>query len=167
MESKANTLVEKGSAMITTSNSQKKEHENPRLGSVGRRFGSILAATDCSPASEIAIKMAARLAKESHARLYVLHSLLPDFYAVDTQAPDPELALMDLQNARENLHKYVEHIPDLRAVKHQEIVFLGSPGDAIQSAGESNGIACTRFSWPPWTAEADYWLRRRMGHPPS
>jgi nucleotide-binding universal stress UspA family protein len=124
----------------TVSSSLKKERENPHLGSVGLRFRSILVATDCSPTSEIAVKMAARLAKESHARLYVLHSVLPEFYAVDTQGPVPELALMDLQNARENLHKYVQHIPDLRTVKHQEIVFLGSPGDAIQSAGESHGI---------------------------
>ena len=47
---------------------------------------------------------------------------------------------MDLQNARENLHKYVEHIPELRTVKHKEIVFLGSASDGIRSAGESNGI---------------------------
>jgi nucleotide-binding universal stress UspA family protein len=141
LEARANTLVEKGSAMITTvSSSPKKEHENPRLGSVGLRFRSILAATDCSPASEVAVKLAARLAKESHARLYVLHSILPELYAVDMHGSVPELALMDLQNAREDLHKYVGHIPDLRTVKHQEMVFLGFPGDAIQSAGESNGI---------------------------
>jgi len=101
--SQGNTLVEKGSAMITTvSSSPKKEHENPRLGSAGLRFRSILAATDCSPTSEIAVKMAARLAKESHARLYVLHSILPELYAVDMQGPVPELAEMDLQNARED-----------------------------------------------------------------
>jgi universal stress protein A len=124
----------------TVSNSAKKEHENPRLGSVGLRFRSILVATDCSPASQIAVRLAARMAKESHARLHVLHSILPEFYAVDTYGPDPELALMDLQNARENLHRYVEHIPELRTVKHKEIVLLGSPSKAIQSAGESNGI---------------------------
>ena len=141
LEARANTLVEKGSAMITTvSSSPKKEHENPRLGSAGLRFRSILAATDCSPTSAIAVKMAARLAKESHARLCVLHSILPELYAVDMQGPVPGLAEMDLQNAREDLHKYVERIPDLRTVKHQEIVFLGSPGNAIQSVGESNGI---------------------------
>ena len=80
------------------------------------------------------------MAKESHARLYVLHAILPELYGVDMRGPVPELALMDLQNARENLHRYVEHIPDLRTVKHKEIAFLGSPSEAIQSAGESNGI---------------------------
>ena len=80
------------------------------------------------------------MAKESHAKLYVLHSILPELYGVEMRGPVPELALMDLQNARENLHRYVEHIPELRTVKHKEIVFLGSASDAIQSAGESNGI---------------------------
>ncbi len=47
---------------------------------------------------------------------------------------------MDLQNAGELLHKYAEHIPDLRTVKHKEIAFLGSPGDAIHSAGQTNDI---------------------------
>ena len=131
----------KGSAMTTAvSSTPKKEHENPGPGSGGLRFRSILVATDCSPASEIAVRLAARLAKESHARLYVLHSILPELYAVDMRGPVPELALTDLQNARENLHKYVEHIPDLRTVKHKEIAFLGSASDAIQSAAESNGI---------------------------
>ena len=124
----------------TVSSSLKKEHENPQLGPAGLRFRSILVATDCSPASEIAVRLAARVAKESHAKLYVLHAILPELYGVDMRGPVPELALMDLQNARENLHKYVEHIPDLRTVKHKEIVFLGSASDAIQSAGESNGI---------------------------
>ena len=124
----------------TVGSSLKKEHENPQLGPAGLRFRSILVATDCSPASEIAVRLAARVAKKSHARLYVLHSILPELYGVGMRGPVPELALMDIQNARENLHRYVEHIPDLRTVKHKELVFLGSASDAIQSAGESNGI---------------------------
>jgi hypothetical protein len=70
----------------------------------------------------------------------VLHSIVPELYGVETRGPVPELALMDLQNAREKLHRYVERIPDLRTVKHKEIAFLGSASEAIQSVGESNGI---------------------------
>ena len=80
------------------------------------------------------------MAKESHARLYVLHSILPELYGVGMPGPVPELALIDVQNARENLHRYAEHIPDLRTVKHEEIVFLGPPSDAIKSAAESSDI---------------------------
>jgi nucleotide-binding universal stress UspA family protein len=124
--------------MTATISTPKKE--SPRLGSVGLRFRSILVATDCLPASEAAVRLAARLAKECHARLYVLHSILPELYGVDMRGAVPEFAATDLKNARENLHRYVEHIPELRTVKHKEIAFLGSAIEAIQSAGESNGI---------------------------
>ena len=124
----------------TVSSSPQIGREHPQLGPVGLRFRSILLATDCSPASAIALRLAARLAKESHARFYVLHATLPALYGVDSPGPVPELALADLQNARENLHRYVEHIPELRTVKHTEVAFLGSACDAILSVGESNGI---------------------------
>jgi hypothetical protein len=108
-------ICAKGLVMTTTiSSSQKKQHEDPRLGAAGLRFRSILVATDCSPTSQIAVRLAARFAKEFHARLYVLRSILPELYGVGVRGPVPELAVMDLQNARENLHKYAEHISELR-----------------------------------------------------
>jgi nucleotide-binding universal stress UspA family protein len=127
--------------MITaaTSSSQK-EHENSRLGPVGLRFRSILVATDYSAASATAVKLAGRLAKEFHTRLCVLHAVEPDLYAADTAGPVPDLQLANLQFERENLHAYTEHIPELRTVKHKQIVFLGSPSDAIQSAAQANSI---------------------------
>jgi universal stress protein A len=125
---------------ITVTSSPKVAPEKPRLGSVGLRFRSILVATDCTPASQVAVRLAARMAKEFHARLSVVHSILPELYGVGVCGPVPELALADLQNARENLHRYVEHIPELRTVKHKEVVFLGSPNEAIQSVAESNGV---------------------------
>ena len=127
--------------MITASaSSAQEQHENSRLGPVGLRFRSILVATDYSPASATAVKLAAGLAKEFHTRLYVLHAVEPDPYANNMLGPVPGLQLVNLQVERENLHKYAEHIPDLRTVKHKQIVFLGSPSDAIQSAGQANGI---------------------------
>src|SRR5271154_4015303 len=101
--------------MITIPNSPLlRASESSGLGPAGLRFRSILAATDCSPASETAVKLAARLAKEFHARLYVLHAVLPELYGVGVTGPVPELALMDLENARKHLHQYIEHIPELR-----------------------------------------------------
>jgi nucleotide-binding universal stress UspA family protein len=128
--------------MITASSSSThQQHVSSRLGPVGLRFQSILVATDYSPASTTAVKLAARLAKEFHARLYVLHAVAPDLYASSVGGgPVPELQLMNLQVERENLHKYAERIPALRTVKHKEIAFLGSPSDAIQSAGQANNI---------------------------
>jgi nucleotide-binding universal stress UspA family protein len=127
--------------MITASaSSPQKQHENSRLGPVGLRFRSILVATDYSPASATAVKLAAGLAKEFHSRLYVLHAVEPDLYVADMAGPVPDLQLANLQFDRENLHKYTEHIPDLRTVKHKQIVFVGSPSDAIQSAAQANSI---------------------------
>jgi nucleotide-binding universal stress UspA family protein len=123
-----------------STSSLQKEHENSRLGPVGLRFRSILVATDYSPASATAVKLAARLAKESHARLYVLHAVEPELYAIDMAGPLPEPRPTNLEIARQSLHQYAVHIPDLRTLKHKEIVYLGSPADAIQSAVEANSI---------------------------
>jgi nucleotide-binding universal stress UspA family protein len=123
-----------------STSSLQKEHENARLGPVGLRFRSILVATDYSPASATAVKLAARLAKEFHSRLNVLHAVEPDLPAADTAGPSPELQLANLQVDRAILHEYAGHMPDLRTVRHKEIVFLGSPSDAIQSAAQANSI---------------------------
>ena len=74
-----------------STSSLQKEHENSRLGPVGLRFRSILVATDYSPASATAVKLAARLAKEFHAHLYVLHAVEPDLYVADMAGPVPDL----------------------------------------------------------------------------
>jgi nucleotide-binding universal stress UspA family protein len=110
------------------------------LGPVGLRFRSILVATDYSPASATAVKLAARLAKEFHSRLNLLHAVEPDLPAADTAGPSPEVQLANLEIDRAILHEYAGHMPDLRTVRHKEIVFLGSPSDAIQSAAQENNI---------------------------
>lgn len=113
--------------MVTTSNSRlPRERERSGLGPVGLRFRSILVATECSPASGTALRLAARLAKLFHAKLHVLHATMPELYGVGLAGPVPELAMLDLETARENLHKYALRIPELRTVVHKEIVFLGS-----------------------------------------
>jgi nucleotide-binding universal stress UspA family protein len=126
--------------MITASSSPShQQHVSSRLGPVGLRFQSILVATDYSSAGTTAVKLAARLAKEFHARLYVLHAVEQDLYASNIGG-GPELQLMNLQPERESLHKYAKRIADLRTAKHEEIAFLGSPRDAIQSVGQANNI---------------------------
>jgi nucleotide-binding universal stress UspA family protein len=127
--------------MITSSGSRlSTEHERLSPGPAGLRFRSILVATDCSPASATAVRLAARLAKQFHAELHVLHTAIPELYGLDMRGPVPELALSDLMTARENLHKFGLGIPELRTVKHKEIFFLGSPRDGIESAGKSHDI---------------------------
>jgi nucleotide-binding universal stress UspA family protein len=117
-----------------------RKRERSSLGPVGLRFRSILVATDCTPASATAVRLAARLAKQFHAKLYVLHAVMPELYGVGMRGPVPELALLDLTTARESLHKYALRIPELRSVINKEIVFLGSPVDGIESAGKSHDV---------------------------
>lgn len=77
--------------MMTASSSPVRgEQETSRLGPAGLRFRSILVATDCSPASTAAVKLAARAAKEFHARLYLLHAIPPELYAVNMRGPFPD-----------------------------------------------------------------------------
>ena len=120
----------------TISSSPKKEQENPRLGSAGLRFRSILVATDCSPGKSDRGKASCSNGKRVSCQAIRAAFDLPWLDGVDMRGPAPELALMDLQNARENLNRYVEHIPELRTAKHKKIVFPGSASEAIQSVAE-------------------------------
>ncbi len=127
--------------MIRTSDSGlSTERERQGLGPVGLRFRSILIATDCSPASATAVRLGSRLAKQFHAKLYLLHAIMPELYGVAMPGPVPELALLNLRSARQNLRQYALRIPELRATAHNEIVFLGSAVDGIETAGKSHDI---------------------------
>ena len=129
--------------MTTTSiSTAQSEHERSGLGPVGLRFRSILVATDCSPASATAVKMAARLAKNSTPSfMCCMRSCLNSMVSA-RRGPVPELALWIYRSARENLHKYAEHIPELRTVAHKEIVFLGSPVTRFDLRGNLMTLIC-------------------------
>jgi nucleotide-binding universal stress UspA family protein len=116
------------------------ERERPGLGPVGLRFRSILIATDCSRASAAAVRLGARLAKQFHAKLFLLHTVMPELYGVAMAGPVPELALLNVSSARQELRQYALRIPELRTTAHNEIVFLGSAVDGIESAGKSHDI---------------------------
>src|ERR1700744_4942435 len=116
------------------------EHERSGPGPVGLRFRSIMIATDCSPASATAVRLGARLAKQFHAKLYVLHATMPELYGVGVPGPVPELAFLDLRTAQEHLHQYALRSPELGSVVHKEIVHFGSAVEGIESAGESHKI---------------------------
>jgi nucleotide-binding universal stress UspA family protein len=103
-------------------------------------FRAVLLATDCSPASKTVARIASHFSKDAHARLYVLHSSEPELFGVSTPGPVPELAVMQLDRARQDLHEYAQHIPELRTIRHEELAFLGEPIDAIRSAVESKSI---------------------------
>jgi len=113
--------------------------KSSRLGPLGLRFRSIVVATDYSAAGTTAVKLAARMAKQFHARLCVLHAIMPELYAANMAALVPQLEPINLQMAPETLHRHCEHVPDVRCVKHKEIVFFGSATDGIQQVSDSEG----------------------------
>jgi nucleotide-binding universal stress UspA family protein len=121
------------------STSQRKQDEKPRLGPVGLRFRSILEATDCSASSATAVKLAARFTKEFHAKFCVLFSVMPQFYDANIGL-FPAMDQTNLQTPREKLHRYGQQIPELRTVKHEEVISVGSPSAAIQAAIKANAI---------------------------
>ncbi|HTZ59619.1 MAG TPA: universal stress protein [Acidobacteriaceae bacterium] len=103
-------------------------------------FHAVLLATDCSPSSATVARIAAHFAKDSHAKLYVLHASEPELFGVSVAGPIPELAVMQLDNGRQELHKYAQHIPELRTLKHEESAFLGTAIDGISATVESKSI---------------------------
>jgi nucleotide-binding universal stress UspA family protein len=85
-------------------------------------FQNILHLTDFSGCSDAAFTWAAGLARANHARLSLLHILVPD--TLTYMAPDSLAAALDLQQkwAQEQMQRVEERLADLQ---HQTIVMHG------------------------------------------
>jgi nucleotide-binding universal stress UspA family protein len=125
---------------LTTTSPLPRRHDEMRRDREFLRFRSILVATDCSAANVTAVKQAARLAKQFHARLCLLHAVAPQMYVSSLAEMAPSFDPTSLEIARENLHAYAERIDELRTMKREESAFLGSAAEAIQASGEANHI---------------------------
>jgi len=100
----------------------------------------ILSATDLSESATRALKVAARLAKHLHSRLHVLHAIAPQVYVPGGAGLTPLLHEVDIKEAKAALHKYVVKVPEVRVLKHEELIVCEPPTDAIASAVETKGI---------------------------
>lgn len=117
------------------------EEQSLHLGTHRLSFKRILAATDLSKESLTHLILAARMAKQSHARLYVLYSVLPELsYADGIAGLTPELDRMNVEHARKRLDEYVSGVPLLRTIKYEDIVMYGEPGSAIQETVQAKKI---------------------------
>ena len=117
-------------------------HENSRahLETTPIRIKGILAATDLSPQATRALRIAARLARLLRCRLHVLYAVSPQLYVADTGALTSELCKIEVEHAREELHKYASKIPEFRTVRHEEIALCGSALGSILETVETKGI---------------------------
>ena len=101
--------------MTTTSiSATQSEHEGSGLGPVGLRFRSILVATDCcSRRARLRSRWRRDWPRNSTPSSTCCMRSCLDSMAVDTAGAVPELGCVDLAGQpSDNLHKYVEHIPE-------------------------------------------------------
>lgn len=104
------------------------EPAETHLESTPIRIQDILVATDFSAQATEAAKVAARLAHLLDSRLYVLHAIPLQVYAGDSTLI-MQKAVED--EARESLRTYAAKIPQIRTMKHEEVVLSASATDAI------------------------------------
>ena len=104
------------------------------------RIKGILAATDFSEQATLALRIAARLTKQFHSRLHVLHVESPQAYAPGAGTVLQALEALDIKAAHERLHEYAIAIPEVRCTKHEEMVLPGPVVEAIYEATETKGI---------------------------
>jgi nucleotide-binding universal stress UspA family protein len=123
-----------------TSLQDQRDEASLHLGTSPIRIRRILAATDFSEQATLALKIAARLAKQLRSRLYVLHTVVPQVYTPGIGVLAPVLQEVDLEGAREQLHEYAIKIPEVRTVKHEEIVLNDTVIEAISGEVESKII---------------------------
>ncbi|WP_446742223.1 universal stress protein [Silvibacterium acidisoli] len=95
------------------------------------RIQVIVAAADLSEDSSMALRHAARYARQFHAHLHVVHAVAPQMYAADTAPMTYALRHMELKLGRERLHDYTTKIPEIRTTKHTETVVCGPPETVI------------------------------------
>lgn len=120
--------------MATTSSPHElREEGSPHLEPTPMHIKSILAATDFSDQATLALKGAARLAKLFRSKLHVLYAEPPQVYTPGFDIQVPAMQEFDLDRARKQLHAYANKIPELRSVKHEEIVLYEPATEAIDS----------------------------------
>ncbi|MBW4026278.1 MAG: universal stress protein [Acidobacteria bacterium] len=110
------------------------------LGTAPLHIKGILAATDFSSQATLAVKIAARLAKQLESKFYVLHTILPQLYAPGVGVVSPVLYELDTKQAQEELRKYAGKIPEVRTLRHEEVVLVGPPAEAMLDLVQTRSI---------------------------
>jgi nucleotide-binding universal stress UspA family protein len=97
----------------------------------------ILAATDFSEEATLAVKVAARVAKQFGCKLHVLHAVAPQVFV---SGVTPVIQRLDVENAQKRLHEYCAGIAQLRLTKHDEIVLPEPATQAIAAVAEQESV---------------------------
>jgi nucleotide-binding universal stress UspA family protein len=97
----------------------------------------ILAATDFSEEATLAVKVAARLAKQFGCKLHVLHAVAPQVFV---SGVTPRIERLDVENGQKRLHEYCARIAQLRLTKHDEVVLPEPATEAIAAIAEQKRV---------------------------
>jgi nucleotide-binding universal stress UspA family protein len=126
--------------MTIASNIRLETESVSQAGAQQLQMKGILIATDFSEQATLALKIAARMARQFHSRLHVLYVESRPIYAPGAGVLVPLLETVDIEQARERLHEYAVAIPELRITRHEEIVSSGPTVAALYEAAETSGV---------------------------
>ena len=113
------------------------ELAEPHLESSPIHIKDILLATDFSEQATEAATVAAALTKTFDGRLYIVHAVPLQIYAADST---PVLQDIEVENGQKAMDAYVTKTPQLRSIKHEQIVVSATPTDAIARVVEERKI---------------------------
>ena len=97
----------------------------------------ILAATDFSDEATLAVKVAARLAKQFSCKLHVLHAVAPQVFV---SGVTPLIQRQDMEDAQKRLHEYCAKVAQLRLTKYDQVVVPEPATLAIKGVAEQQSV---------------------------
>ncbi len=108
------------------------------LETVRIRFRNILVATDFSPKSRKALRMAVAVARRFAAKVHLVHVATPVVYAADLSMA-PATMEISVTKAQASLKEWANH-PMLTGIKHREVVLEGALAEELQQYVDENHI---------------------------
>lgn len=112
----------------------------PHLETTPLSIKKLMVATDFSEQSQLAARYASRLAQQMRSQLELLHVVPSELYLTDPYILPAELEQAERPRGMTALHEFEKKIPELRALRHKNIVLSGLAAESIIQAAEEHGI---------------------------
>jgi nucleotide-binding universal stress UspA family protein len=106
--------------------------ESPHLQTTSVDVKNIVAATDLSRSSAVAMRTAVRLARRFGATLHIIYAAELPVYELDLSSMGQTLEQAQVEGLRAELHGFVSRFPALRAVKTTETIVRGPAPEAVR-----------------------------------
>lgn len=112
----------------------------PHLETTPLSIKKIMVATDFSEQSIVAAKYAAHLAKQMGSQLEILHVVPDELYVTRPYGLAADLEKAERARGTADLRDFTKKIPELRLLKHKDIVLSGSVADLIVQTAEERAV---------------------------